>query len=107
MKCRNENPSLDMILKLHLVTIPAGSLSLSLVTQSDIEDECRSKNGDYGDTRMMQESGEEKQLTCCFDCAVNFKSEAKSSRSSSLPSWLVDEKISVNNQDQDCVLQAI
>lgn len=33
MKCRNENPSLDMILKLHLVTIPAGSLSLSLVTQ--------------------------------------------------------------------------
>ncbi|KAI3716612.1 hypothetical protein L1987_67602 [Smallanthus sonchifolius] len=104
MKCRNENPSLDIILKLHPLTIPAGSLSLSLVPQSDTKDECRSKNSDNGDIRMMLKSGEEQQLTCCFDCSMNFKSEAKSySRSSSLPSWLADEKIVVNNQDQECV----
>ncbi|XP_076953795.1 protein SMAX1-LIKE 3-like [Bidens hawaiensis] len=102
MKCRNENPSLDIIWKLHPLTIPAGSLSLSLVPQSNNEDKCGSKNGDNGDVRMMLESVEEKQLTCSFDCADNFKSEAKSSRSSSLPSWLADEKL-VNNQDQECV----
>ncbi|KAI3823363.1 hypothetical protein L1987_04798 [Smallanthus sonchifolius] len=103
MKCRNENPSLDIILKLHLLTIPAGSLSLSLVPQSDTKDERRSKNGDNGDIQMVLESGEEQQLMCCFDCTMNFKSEAKSSRSSSLPSWLADEKIVINNQDQECV----
>ncbi|KAK9072711.1 hypothetical protein SSX86_009146 [Deinandra increscens subsp. villosa] len=103
MKCRNEYPSLDIIWKLHPLTIPAGSLSLSLVPQSDIEDERGSKNGDNGDIRIMLKSGEEKQLTCCFDCMVSFKSEAKSSRSSSLPSWLANEKIVVNNQDQECV----
>ncbi|KAJ0952794.1 putative Clp domain superfamily protein [Helianthus annuus] len=103
MKCRNDIPSLDIIWKLHPLTIPAGSLSLSLVPQSDNEDECGSKNGDNRDIRMMLESGDEKQLTCCFDCSMNFKIEAKSSRSSSLPSWLADEKIQVNNQDQECV----
>lgn len=48
----------------------------------------------------MLENVEEKQLTCCVDCSLNFENEAKSSRSSSLPSWLADEKIVVNNHDQ-------
>lgn len=103
MKCRNGNPSLEIIWKLHPLTIPAGSLSLSLVPQSDIQSECGNKNGDNGSSRQMLESGEEKQLTCCVDCSINFESEAKRSRSSSLPSWLADEKIVVNNQDQECV----
>ncbi|KAL8217075.1 hypothetical protein R6Q57_023912 [Mikania cordata] len=42
MKCRNGNPSLEVILKLHPLTIPAGSLSLSLVPQSDIQSEAKS-----------------------------------------------------------------
>ncbi|KAK9079225.1 hypothetical protein SSX86_000895 [Deinandra increscens subsp. villosa] len=33
MKCRNGSPSLEVVWKLHPVTIPAGSLSLSLVPQ--------------------------------------------------------------------------
>lgn len=103
MRCRNGNPSLEIIWKLHPLTIPAGSLSLSLVPQSDIQSECGSKNTNNGGSRLMLESGEEKQLTCCVDCSVNFESEAKSSRSSSLPSWLADEKIVVNNHDQECV----
>ncbi|CAH1447603.1 unnamed protein product [Lactuca virosa] len=103
MKCRNGNPSLEIIWKLHPLTIPAGSLSLSLVPHSDIQSECGSKNGDNGGSRLMIESGEEKQLTCCVDCSLNFENEAKSSRSSSLPSWLADEKIVVNNHDQEFV----
>ncbi|KAJ9554799.1 LOW QUALITY PROTEIN: hypothetical protein OSB04_009413 [Centaurea solstitialis] len=105
MRCRNGNPSLEIIWKLHPLTIPAGSLSLSLVPQSDIQSECVSKNTDNGGSRrLMLENGEEKQLTCCVDCSVNFENEAKSSRSSSLPSWLADEKIVVqNNHDQECV----
>ncbi|KAL8227148.1 hypothetical protein R6Q57_016980 [Mikania cordata] len=106
MKCRNENPSLDIIWKLHPLTIPAGSLSLSLVPQSDTEDECGSKNSDNRDIRLMTiESEDEKQLTCCFDCLENFKIEVKlSSRSSSsLPSWMADEKKLVNNQDKEYV----
>ncbi|XP_024986781.1 protein SMAX1-LIKE 3 [Cynara cardunculus var. scolymus] len=103
MRCRNGNPSLEIIWKLHPLTIPAGSLSLSLVPQSDIQSECGSKNANNGGSRLMLESGDEKQLTCCEDCSLNFESEAKSSRSSSLPSWLADEKIVVNNHDQECV----
>lgn len=33
MKCRNGNPSLEIVWKLHPLTIPAGSLSLSLLPQ--------------------------------------------------------------------------
>lgn len=33
MKCRNGNPSLEIVWKLHPLTIPAGSLSLTLVSQ--------------------------------------------------------------------------
>ncbi|KAI3822693.1 hypothetical protein L1987_10289 [Smallanthus sonchifolius] len=103
MKCRNGNPSLEVIWKLHPLTIPAGSLSLSLVTQSGIQSECESKNGDNGASRMMCEIREANQLTCCIDCSVNFESEAKSLKSSSIPPWWSDEKVVVNNQDQECV----
>nr|XP_043609528.1 protein SMAX1-LIKE 3 [Erigeron canadensis] len=105
MKCRNGDPSLEIIWKLHPLTIPSGSLSLSLVPQSDIGNECGSKsNGNNGDSRRMLESGDnDKQLTCCMDCSVNFESEAKTSRSSSLPSWLADEKVVINNEDKECV----
>ncbi|XP_071697962.1 protein SMAX1-LIKE 3-like [Rutidosis leptorrhynchoides] len=103
IKCRNGNPSLEITWKLHPLTIPAGGLSLSLVPQSDIQSECGSKNVDNVDCRLMLETGDEKQLTCCVDCSVNFESEVKSSRSSSLPSWLANEKILVNSQDKECV----
>ncbi|PWA38683.1 double Clp-N motif-containing P-loop nucleoside triphosphate hydrolases superfamily protein [Artemisia annua] len=104
MKCRNGNPSLEIVWKLHPLTIPAGSLSLTLVSQSDIQSERECKHADNGDSRTMLASGDqEKQLTCCVDCTINFESEAKGSRSSSLPSWLADEKIMVNSHDKECV----
>ncbi|KAI3688038.1 hypothetical protein L1987_81744 [Smallanthus sonchifolius] len=100
IKCRNGNPSLEVIWKLHPLTIPDGSLSLSLVTQSGIQSECESQNdGDNGSSRKMREIREANQLTC----SVNFESEAKSLKSSSIPSWQSYEKAVVNNQYQECV----
>ncbi|XP_076952907.1 protein SMAX1-LIKE 3-like isoform X2 [Bidens hawaiensis] len=90
MRCKSGNPSLQAIWKLHPLTIPAGSLSLSLVPQSDIQSECRSQNGEDAVRHMMRESGE-------------IESETKSLKSSSLPTWLSDEKVVVNSQDQECV----
>ncbi|KAI7732335.1 hypothetical protein M8C21_011764 [Ambrosia artemisiifolia] len=102
MKCRSGHPSLEVTWKLHPLTIPAGSLSLSLVPQSDIQSECGGQiNGDNGVSQMICESGEEKQVTTFVDCSMDFESEAKRSKSSSFPSWLSDEKVVVNNQNQE------
>lgn len=73
---------------------------INFYSYSNIESECGSKNGDNGDSRMMLEIVEGKQLTCCEDCSMNLESEIKSSRSSSLPSWLAGDKIVINNQDK-------
>ncbi|KAM0045365.1 putative Clp, repeat (R) domain, Clp domain superfamily protein [Helianthus debilis subsp. tardiflorus] len=105
MKCRSGNPSLEVTWKLHPLTIPAGSLSLSLVPQSDIQSECGSQiMGANGVSQIMCESGEEKHVTSCVDYSVDLESEAKSPKSSSFPAWLSDKKAIVDNQNQECGL---
>ncbi|KAK4371784.1 hypothetical protein RND71_007168 [Anisodus tanguticus] len=71
----------------------------------------RSKASENGSCGMILDSGDhyhEKQLTCCADCSAKFKVEAlslqqnnasnieSSTLSSSLPSWLKDERQKLN-----------
>ncbi|KAJ8570615.1 hypothetical protein K7X08_037587 [Anisodus acutangulus] len=95
VRCKSGNNSLESVWGLHPVTVPGGSLGLSLNPDSDTQIELRSKTveGEFS-------CGEEKlRLTCC-------NSE---STLSNLPSWLKDERTkkyystSNNHHDQNCV----
>ncbi|KAK4774813.1 hypothetical protein SAY86_009748 [Trapa natans] len=91
MKCKAGHPSLEAILDLHPLTLPAGSLSLSLNLDSSMQADCKSKD------LLDVNNG----LTCHKDCTLNFETDAKvidsfkmedstaeTSMSSSLPPWL-------------------
>ncbi|CAN4113976.1 unnamed protein product [Withania somnifera] len=111
MRCRSGHNSLGSIWGLHPITVPAASLGLSLNSDSDTQLELRSKAYENGSCGMIVDCGDvdddhEKQLTSCAE----FKVEALSSQhnnantniesstlSSSLPSWLKDEKQRLNN----------
>ncbi|XP_059278562.1 protein SMAX1-LIKE 3 isoform X1 [Lycium ferocissimum] len=112
MRCRNGHNSLESIWGLHPVTVPTGSLGLSLNSDSDTQLELRSKASENGSCGMIVDNGDhyhEKQLTCCADCSSKFKLEAlslqqnnasnieSSTLSSSLPSWLKDERQRLNS----------
>ncbi|KAK4345822.1 hypothetical protein RND71_035998 [Anisodus tanguticus] len=89
MRCKNGNNSLESVWGLHPVTVPGGSLGLSLNPDSDTQIELG----------MNVDSGEEKQLTCCGN---------SESTLSDLPSWLKHERqkqyyTSNNHHDQNCV----
>ncbi|KAK3029658.1 hypothetical protein RJ639_039391 [Escallonia herrerae] len=111
MSCRNGHPSLESVWGLHPLTIPAGSLGLSLLHDSDTQNDTASKKAGNGSSWLLLEGEEEKQLTCCIDCSAKYESEVRSSRSStfnsdstsssSLPSWLKDENKRLNNSDQE------
>ncbi|KAJ8565247.1 hypothetical protein K7X08_007823 [Anisodus acutangulus] len=111
MRCRSGHNSLESIWGLHPITVPAGSLSLSLNSDSDTQLGLRSKASENGSCGMILDSGDhyhEKQLTCCADCSAKFKVEALSLQQnnasniesstlfSSLPSWLKDERQKLN-----------
>ncbi|KAI3832566.1 hypothetical protein MKW98_002112 [Papaver atlanticum] len=115
MRCRLGHPSLETVWGLHPLTIPTGSLGLSLNSDSDLESSFRSKRiGDVSGWSLL-ESGVEKQLTCCADCSVKFHTEARTlltnnhdsptcSTTSSLPSWLQqykEENKRVSSKDQE------
>lgn len=98
MRCKSGNNSLESIWGLHPVTLPSGSLGLSLNPDSDTQIELRGKafEGEFS-------CGEEKlQLTSCCN---------SDSTLSNLPSWLKDERPKNNHttsdhhhhHDQDCV----
>ncbi|KAL0410201.1 UNVERIFIED_CONTAM: protein SMAX1-LIKE 3 [Sesamum latifolium] len=85
-------------LGLHPVTIPADSLSLSLISQSEGR---HRRDQEDGSCQLLLTNGEVK-LTCCADCSSNFDEEARNLRtnggnsneptlSSQLPPWLKDE----------------
>ncbi|KAJ0089226.1 hypothetical protein Patl1_32692 [Pistacia atlantica] len=108
MRCISGHPSLETVWGLHPLTIPAGSLRLSLITDSDVQSQSSSKRAEGGD--------QEKNLTCCADCSAKFEIEARSlersngnseSATSSLPAWLQqykDENKTLsnnNNNDKD------
>ncbi|KAL3523670.1 hypothetical protein ACH5RR_016504 [Cinchona calisaya] len=111
MKCKTGCPSLETLWDLHPITIPVGSLALSLNLDSNLNNHFRSKAADEGSSWLLSEAGAEKHLTCCADCVANFKREARSIPSraplesgSSLPSWLQqykEEKRRETNNDQE------
>ncbi|XP_062112530.1 protein SMAX1-LIKE 3 [Humulus lupulus] len=115
MRCKSGHPSLETIWGIHPLTVPAGSLRLSLVTtDSELKsDESSIKNGTSKSLSIV-ESGE-KQLSCCAECSAKFEAEARSLRSttdhqsttsSNLPAWLQhcknDTKGLLKSKDQNC-----
>ncbi|RWR97087.1 protein SMAX1-LIKE 3-like protein [Cinnamomum micranthum f. kanehirae] len=118
MRCRVGHPSLETVWGLHPLTIPAGSLGLSLTLDSDLQGQLRNNRngGEFHGSSVMD--GLEKQLTCCTDCASKFENEARSlanssshhdsssTITSSLPSWLQqykEENKRLTGNEQDCV----
>ncbi|KAK7836899.1 protein smax1-like 3 [Quercus suber] len=68
MRCKTGRPSLESIWELHPLTIPVGSLSLTLNLESDFQAQMRSKVSNNGAGWQMLETGFDKHLTCCTDC---------------------------------------
>ncbi|CAA2976256.1 Hypothetical predicted protein [Olea europaea subsp. europaea] len=100
-KCKNGSPSLETLWNLHPLTIPVGTLALTLNLESDLQLERKAPVD--GSNLQFQKAGVQKYLTCCSDCMVNFKTEATgltndnmkyptTCSSSSLPSWLQQYK---------------
>ncbi|KAG5583146.1 hypothetical protein H5410_053773 [Solanum commersonii] len=79
MRCKSGNNSLESIWGLHPVTVPGGSLGLSLNPDSDTQIEVRSKTFE-GEFSCREEK---LQLTSCCN---------SDSTLSNLPSWLKDER---------------
>ncbi|KDP36130.1 hypothetical protein JCGZ_08774 [Jatropha curcas] len=120
MKCNSTYPSPETVWNLHPLTIPAGSLRLSLITDSDIQSQSTSKKADQDGSNgcwIILEGEEEKQLSCCPDCTAKFETEARSlqisstsnsesTTTSTLPAWLQqykNENKRLGSTDQDCV----
>ncbi|KAK8632574.1 hypothetical protein V6N13_072964 [Hibiscus sabdariffa] len=70
MRCKSGHPSLESVWALHPLTIPAGILRFSLVTDSDLQSQATSKKV------------EKQQLRCCADCSTQFENEVRSLQSS-------------------------
>ncbi|CAO2836349.1 unnamed protein product [Amaranthus hypochondriacus] len=107
LKCKSGIPSLETLLDLYPLTIPAGTLDLSLNLDSSLQEE---KKSDVSVERIrwpLVENKIDKELICCIDCstnchrevrnlAANYKNSESSTTtkinttttSSSLPSWL-------------------
>ncbi|XP_031504530.1 protein SMAX1-LIKE 3-like isoform X1 [Nymphaea colorata] len=94
MRCKTGHPSLEALWGLHPLTIPSGSLALSLNSDSG-----RSHEGSF-----------EKPLTCCAECLSKFDLDVQGlarttsgpSTSSNLPLWLQrckDENKDVSSND--------
>ncbi|XP_015876484.2 protein SMAX1-LIKE 3 [Ziziphus jujuba] len=105
-RCKTGHPSLEAIWELHPLTIPGGSLRLSLNLDRDVQAE-RS-------TRETKDVCVSKQLSCCADCSENFDKEVQSIPSStniqhksSLPSWLQKYREETTRNtlkiDQECI----
>ncbi|XP_050229993.1 protein SMAX1-LIKE 3 [Mercurialis annua] len=115
MKCKSGYPSLETIWGLHTLTIPAGSLSLSLIADSDVQSRSTSKKIDQNGSRcwIILEGEEHKELNCCVDCTSKFENEARtlqssaSTTTSNLPAWLQQYKNETKgpncNNDKGCV----
>ncbi|KAK6231921.1 Clp [Theobroma cacao] len=113
MRCKSCHPSLETVWGLHPLTIPAGSLRLSLITDSDLQSQSTSKKVENGSSWILLDDGEEKQLTCCADCSAKFENEVRSlqssacnseSTTSSLPPWFQpykDDNKGLGSNDKD------
>ncbi|XP_006367244.1 uncharacterized protein [Solanum tuberosum] len=117
-KCKTGHPSLQTLWDLYPLTIPVGSLGLSLNLASDLHSHFRNKAAMDGSSWSLGRGGVEKNLTCCADCLANFNKEAKTVTSiqvktestystSSLPLWLQkykEEHKQENNQQESEVM---
>ncbi|KAI6670053.1 hypothetical protein NL676_004938 [Syzygium grande] len=120
MKCKAGHPSLETVWELHPLTVPAGSLSLTLNFDCDWQSEvkCKEAKEESSWSLFANINGghSNNQLACCSDCMLNFDKEAQTVRnkldsintssSSSLPSWLQqykDEKTRDTINFQNCV----
>ncbi|KAJ6778509.1 PROTEIN SMAX1-LIKE 3 [Salix koriyanagi] len=113
LKCKPDNPSADTVLGLHPLTIPAGSLRLSLISDSDLLSQSTSNKAENGcRSWVIVEGGKEKHFTSCSDYSAKFETEARSlpgstcnsDSTSTLPAWLQkykNEKREQNSADQD------
>ncbi|CAN4114444.1 unnamed protein product [Withania somnifera] len=115
-KCKTGHPSLQTLWDLYPLTIPVGSLGLSLNLASDLHSHFRNKAAMDGSSWSLGRAGVEKQLNCCADCVANFNREAKNITSiqvktelttayssSNLPLWLQkykEEHKQENNQQE-------
>lgn len=99
MRCKNGNPSLETIWNLYPITIPAGSLRLSLITESGLENESTNEKAENRTSWLLHEGVGEDQMIQKQQQACN-----SDSSSSSLPAWLQQYKnenkgISYNDQN--------
>ncbi|XP_058771272.1 protein SMAX1-LIKE 3-like [Vicia villosa] len=125
MRCKNGQPSLETIWNLHPITIPAGTLKFSLITNSGIENESRNEKDETRTSWLLHEGvgddqiTQKQQETACFgEPSRKNETEVRSSlqrmssfksdsSSSSLPAWLQqyknENKGITNNDQENCV----
>ncbi|KAI9122159.1 hypothetical protein K1719_006848 [Acacia pycnantha] len=101
MKCKNGNPSLETLWGLHPLTIPAGSLHLSLITDTDsgLQNQSSNKKAEGNRTGwLLPEPVEEKQVRSLQSSNCN------SDSSTNLPAWLQHYKHEsrASSNDQNC-----
>ncbi|KAJ7971650.1 protein SMAX1-LIKE 3-like [Quillaja saponaria] len=117
MRCKTGYPSLEAVLGLHPLTIPADSLRLSLIIDSDLQSQSTSNKADNGASSwLLLEGRQEKELTCCAEPSSKFDTQIRSLQSSScnsdsttnssLPAWLQqykNETKGISTNEQNCV----
>ncbi|XVE75877.1 hypothetical protein DITRI_Ditri12bG0127000 [Diplodiscus trichospermus] len=115
MRCKSGHPSLETVWGLHPLTIPAGSLRLSLITDSDLQSQSTSNKVEKCSSWTLVGCGDEKQLSCYADCSAKFENEVRSLQSSStcnneststssLPQWFQpykDDNKGLGSNDKD------
>ncbi|KAL7133639.1 hypothetical protein ABFS83_12G155700 [Erythranthe nasuta] len=106
MSCRNGgHSSLENVWGLHPLTLPANTLTFSLLPESDERIEARDRRTENRSSSSQFTNGE---VTCCDDCSAKLEAEiqnveddaCKISVNPTLPSWLKDESARLSNNDQ-------
>ncbi|CAJ1967235.1 unnamed protein product [Sphenostylis stenocarpa] len=117
MRCKNGHPSLETLWDLHPITIPAGSLRLSLITDSGLQIQPTNKKADNRTSWLLLEGegDDQKQQPCFPEPSTKNETEVRSlqnstcnsdSSSSTLPAWLQqykNENKGITYNDQNCV----
>ncbi|CAK8571332.1 unnamed protein product [Lathyrus sativus] len=125
MRCKNGQPSLETIWNLHPITIPAGTLKFSLITNSGLANESSNEKAENRTSWLLHERvGDDQQIIqkqqeTAFFAEPSTKNESEVGRSlqrmnscksdsssSSLPAWLQqykNENKGIIYNDQNCV----